>query len=209
LDKNVKNTLIPLGITVLTLLFADKVLAENNPLVITIDQSVSTVTVVDSVGQKTTMPARTALPGRKLDEGLYEVDVGLLPECVKDAKDFCETDKNGLYAPKPDQTISTLSGWNEPNRAVALQAFFKAVKVTKRLGSKVPKIKKGYVLVPAFHSEILKKTPDGNFSTPPETIVQGFATQGCIRMGYTDLRFLYTLILHQWGKGGKIEIYVK
>jgi hypothetical protein len=205
----VKKPLIFLGFILLSVLIPNKVLAEGNGnLLITVDQTSSTVTIVDGIGRKSVMPARTALPNRKLHEGLYQIDGGLLPECIKGTDKQCLADSNGLYSPKEDQAISVLDGWNESNRAVALQTFFKAVKITKRFNSKMPIIKKGYILKPAFHSEILEKKLDGTFSTPPEKIIPGFETQGCIRLGYTDLRFLYTLILYHWGKG-KIEIYVK
>lgn len=205
-----KTTLISFGFCFIVSLFTNKALAQSSgTLTVIVDQTSSTVTVVDAIGRKTVLPARTALPDKRLDQGLYELVVNTLPECNIKSNGYCEKDLNGLYDAKPDQLISTLAGWGQPNKAVALQMFFVPVKITKKSNAIIPKVKNGYTLIPAFHSEIVTKDSNGRFQEPPENITQGFVTQGCVRLGYKkDLKFLYTQFLYQLGKGGKIKIYV-
>lgn len=206
--KIVKNTLfVTIGFLSFFSLSTRSYASEKNSTTITIDQKASTVTIIEKSGRSILFPAITGIKSRLLDEGRYKVK--FISACIKNSDGFCLPGADGLYQPKPSEVYSTLAAWGSPNKATALPIYLEPVSLVKRHNTQVTGVRDGVTPIPALHSAILKKLPNGEFEIPPEVIKSGKASQGCIRLGWYNLRYLYTLFLLAMEQGETVDIYVK
>ncbi|MBC7472137.1 MAG: L,D-transpeptidase family protein [candidate division SR1 bacterium] len=195
-----KNILISfVGIFLLTSLNSKVFAQEKNQVTIIIDQNNSEVIIINK-NDRIVFPAITGLQNRKLDLGIYKVKY--MPTCIKKPNGYCLLGADKLYHPNPDQIISRLNAWGS-NKVVSLPIFFESIQITKKFGNKVTGVKKGFEPISAIHSDVHSEG-----ETPPEMIKQGKASQGCIRIGWYNLKYLYTLILAQ-ERNENVVIYVK
>jgi hypothetical protein len=158
---------------------------------IVLDQVGKTVTLQDTLGNTEVLPAKTPLKNKRLKPGKYKVKH--IPQCIKESEK-CKVFEDGMFRPVEEQSFTDLGIWGSPNKVVYYTIYFVPVDYEE----------KDEALLPSFHSEIVPKG-----MIPGDNLKSRYATQGCVRLNYKDVKLLYTWILMLYQANIWPEIIVK
>jgi hypothetical protein len=188
----------------LSLMFPSIAVAQVQPTII-IDQVDHTVTITDSTGYSTSFPAITGKIPRRLDPGEYKFTD--LPSCIMEG-DKCKLFSDGYYHPVEKDRYSSLGPWGSPNKAVELLMFFEQVSLDGK-PKRVPPVIKGVDLQTGFHSTFVSKKKAGGYTQPDDTVKGANLSEGCVRLGKSDIYGIYTFAMLSYEARLPIKIIVK